>query len=172
MADIRLRPRFRQEAPCPPGQVLRVLGDAVRREDAPFEGTLFDTSAVLRVLPDDRHFWSPHLEVSVESTPNGSVVHGLFGPHPTVWSMFVGLYVAIGFVAAMGVAYGGAQWILGQAPWAFWAAPAGAVLAVLVWLAGRTGRRLGHAQVLMLYEFVQDRLRACEDLQPNQDVSR
>lgn len=162
MPDVRLRPRFRRDVSCPPRAVLGTLAEAIRRNDAGFTGTVFESSAVLRMPADQVHFWSPQLHLAVDPEASGASVHGLFGPHPTVWSLFVGLYVAIGFTATMGAMVGIAQWMLDLSTWALWSVPAGAALAFVVWVVGRTGRRLGHAQVRLLFDFVQAHLDVCE----------
>lgn len=162
MPDIRLRPRFRQDLDCSPRVVLRTLSDALAHPDTRITGSIFESSAILKVPTDDLHFWSPQLQVSVEPRDGGSTVHGLFGPHPTIWSLFIVLYVAIGFAATMGGAIGAAQWTLDRFPWTLWSIPVGIVLASVVWVVGRTGRRLGYGQTRMLYDFLQERLDECE----------
>jgi len=166
MADIRLRPRFSRVVACPPRVVLERVGGVIGGD---FGGTVFESSAVLKVHPDRQHFWSPQLELSVEALVGGSEVHGLFGPHPTVWSMFVAGYVAIGFAGTMGVVFGIAQWVMGDPAWALWSAPAAALLALGVWTVGRFGRTLGMKQVRELHGVVQAILDDCEAGQPKTD---
>jgi hypothetical protein len=161
MPDIRLRPRFRRPVRCSPRAVLGAIGRAVGGPGAPVAGTVFESSAVLKVLPDRQHFWSPQLQLSVEADGDGAEVHGLFGPHPTVWSLFIAAYVAIGFLGSMGVTFGFAQWTMGRVPWALWSAPLAAALALAVWIVGRAGRRLGMEQVRELFAFVEATLDAC-----------
>lgn len=143
-----------------PNDVLRRLERVLRDPSASVTGKIFASSAVLTVPPNALHFWSPQLNVSVDPhLPSGSVVHGLFGPRPTIWSLFVALYVGIGFAGSMGVIYGWAEWTLGGSGAALWSGPAALIAAALVYAAGQMGRRLGMEQMHQLKQLLTDTLR-------------
>ncbi len=160
MTDVRLRPRFEFVTPVEPNDVLRrlqrVLGGGTGTRQAPggactATGRVFASSAVLKIPSDQVHFWSPQLEISVDPhLPEGSVVRGLFGPRPAIWSLFVALYVGIAFAGGMGVIYGYAQWSLGAAGHALWSGPAALAASLLVYLVARHGRQLGMQQMRQL----------------------
>ncbi len=185
MADIRLRPRFRTHVECDPASVLALIeaqlgspgSDASGRIPANaqiagtdvghIEGTVFDTSAVLRIPSTRRHFWSPELQVGVDGDEAGTMVSGLFGPRPGVWSMYVALYAFVLFVAIMGSSFGASQIMLDQRPFAFWSLPAALVGALAVYGIGRVGRRLGREQIRELDAFLDRVLAACRPSQGN-----
>jgi len=160
MAELELRPRFILVTTVEPNDVLRRLAAALRDRRATVAGRVFTSSAVLRMKPSATHFWSPQLQVSIDPhlPSGGSLVTGLFGPRPAVWALFVALYVAIGFATAMGLIFGYSQIMLGQPGTALWAGPLGLVLAGIVYIVGRTGRRLGTAQMHQLREFLETAL--------------
>jgi hypothetical protein len=159
MAELNLRPRFRLLSPVEPNDVLRRLANALAVPEAEVDGKVFESSAVLKIHPHDSHFWSPQLQLSIDPhLPSGSVVHGLFGPRPTIWGLFVALYTAIGFSASMGVIYGYSSMTLGESGAALWAGPVGLVLAFLVYIVGRAGRRLGMKQMNELKTFLETAL--------------
>lgn len=158
--DLRLRPRFDLIVAVEPNDVLRRLDTVLRDPSAAVTGKVFASSAVLTVPPDAVHFWSPQLSVSVDPhLPSGSVVHGLFGPRPTIWSLFVALYVGIAFAGSMGVIYGWAEWTLGGSGMALWSGPTAAAAAALVYAAGQMGRRLGMEQMRQLKQLLTHTLR-------------
>ena len=157
--ELELRPRFSLVTAIDPNDVLRRLTGALADDAAPVDGKVFASSAVLKTLPDDTHFWSPQLQLSIDPhLPAGSLVNGLFGPRPAVWGMFVALYVGIGFSTAMGLIFGSAQMMLGQPGTALWSGPIGLGAALLVYLIGRTGRKLGSAQMRVLKSFLETTL--------------
>ena len=161
MADIRLRPRFRTLVQCDPATVLALIEGRLSSADgSDIEGTVFDTSAVLRIPPKRRHFWSPELQVGVDGEQGGTLVSGLFGPRPGVWSMYVALYAFALFVAIMGGSFGASQVMLGQLPLAFWSVPGALAAALVVYGIGRIGRRLGREQIEELDAFLNDTLAA------------
>jgi hypothetical protein len=107
--------------------------------------------------PGTRHFWSPNLEVGFESdTGGGSILRGIFGPRPAIWSVFVAAYAAIGFLGVMGITFGVSQWILGHSPWVLWSGPFAAALALAVYGVARIGRRLGYDQMLVELAWLED----------------
>lgn len=154
--DLRMRPRFTGMATVTPMEFREALEDALSRSDN-FRGSVFDTSAVVKVAERDRHFWSPQLHLALESAdPPGSFIRGRFSPHPTVWSGFLALYLAIAFSGIIGVIFGASQWTLGTPPTGFIAGPAAIFLTVIVYLAARIGRRLGRDQMTRLRQFLLD----------------
>lgn len=151
---VRLRPRFEATVPRPPSEVTAQLREALAQPDAPCRGRVFGDHAVLYVLHADERIWSPFLSLDMAWDPNGTHLRGLFGPKPSVWSLFVASYALCcfgGFIAA-GFAY--AQWTLGQPTWAL----GGLVLALggalLTWLLARYGQRRGRQQMRLLRSFL------------------
>ncbi|NNE69193.1 MAG: hypothetical protein HKN29_02390 [Rhodothermales bacterium] len=158
--DLRMRPRFVGHAPGLPADYLAAL-DAALAETADFHGSTFDTSAVVKVAERNRHFWSPQLHLALEPKTDSpepgtdTVVRGRFSPHPTVWSGFLALYLAIAFSGIVGVIFGASQWTLGVSPTGFLAGPTAILLTALVYAAARVGRRLGRNQMAQLRAFLQ-----------------
>ncbi len=161
MADIRLRPRFREQVPCSPEEVLQALEHALGRDTGDVNGSVFSKSAVLRIPPTRQHYWSPELQIGVDPSADRSksggpatTVTGIFGPRPAVWSLFIALYAFVAFGGTMGGAYGLSQLMLDQPAHVLWAVPAALVLAVVIYFVGQTGRALGHGQMTELRAFL------------------
>ena len=76
--------------------------------------------AYLFVDEEERKLWSPHLSVQVEPKERGSTLRGRFGPHPELWTLFLFLYSAVGFLAIMGLMLGFVQWTSNMDPWGLW----------------------------------------------------
>lgn len=161
MSDIRLRPRISRISALPPAEVRKRIEDHLDDPECPIVGRVFNSSAVLRVRPEERHFWSPHFEVGFEDAPGGgSHVQGIFGPQPALWSIFVAAYAAIGFLGVMGMTFGISQWMLGTSPWVLWSGPLAALLALAVYAVARFGRRLGYEQMVLQLSWIEDVARA------------
>jgi H+/Cl- antiporter ClcA len=60
-------------------------------------------------IPDTkREYWSPHLHLELEPKDNnGTHIRGLFGPDPTLWTLFMFLHFMVAgiFVIFSAVAY-------------------------------------------------------------------
>ena len=150
----RLRPRFEFVAPRPPDEALGQLRSALAEANAPFRGRVFSDHAVLYVLPAEERVWSPFLSLDIGSHPDGTLVRGLFGPKPAVWSLFIAAYAVclFGALGALGFAY--AQWTLGQSPWALGILPIAAIGALVTYGFARYGQHQGRDQMSRLRTFL------------------
>jgi hypothetical protein len=105
---------------------------------------------------EKRKVWSPYLSVQVEPRGEGSLLRGRFGPHPELWTFFMFLYTAVGFLTLMGLLLGFVQWQSGMEAWGLWGCWIGAPGLVLLWAVSVTGQRLSAHQM----EELRDRIEA------------
>jgi len=132
-------------------------------EAEPVRISLFESSAVLRVPPQIEHVWSPQLEVSFEPGESGGcVLHGLFGPKPSIWTLFIAGYLFflcagfVSFVAGMS-----AYWI-GMDSRILLVVPLAFIGMLVVFFVGRFGRRMGRDQMILLNDYVSSVVDSCE----------
>ncbi|GAB5535104.1 MAG: hypothetical protein Rubg2KO_13530 [Rubricoccaceae bacterium] len=158
--SARLRPRFEFVAPRPPDEALERLRAALAGTEAPCRGRVFSDHAVLYVLHAEERVWSPFLSLDIGSHPDGTLIRGLFGPKPAVWSLFVASYAAcvFGALGALGFAY--AQWTLGQSPWALGLLPVAVLGALITYGFARYGQHQGRDQMNRLRSFLDGSLDA------------
>lgn len=149
-----MRPRFEYVAPCPPEAAPGRLSTALARADAPCHGRVFGSHAVLHVLPAEERVWSPFLSLDIVWHSEGTLVQGLFGPKPSVWSLFVAAYAVSIFGALFAGGFGIVQWSLGQPPWALAILPLAAVLALVTYGFARYGQQRGRDQMNTLRGFL------------------
>ncbi|MBE15431.1 MAG: GTP-binding protein [Cytophagaceae bacterium] len=153
--DIVLRPRFSLDLPLPPETILHYFeGESSKASD--FVISRIDDHVFIRIPKHKQHFWSPqlHLEIyQIEQQP--TVLKGLFGPSPTVWTLFMFLHFAVVllFIAAGVWLY--TQVSLGDT----YVAPLIAmILLILVWIvlyvAGRLGKRAGYKEMISLQTYM------------------
>jgi len=150
----RLRPRFEFVAPYTPDEATERLRAALAEQEAPCRGRVFPDHAVLYVLHAEERVWSPFLSLDIGRHPGGTLVRGLFGPKPAVWSLFVAAYAAclFGALGALGFAY--AQWTLEQSLWALGLLPITAVGALVTYGFARYGQHQGQDQMNRLRGFL------------------
>ncbi|NMH89716.1 GTP-binding protein [Flavivirga algicola] len=104
--DIALRPRFKIKLNTDNQSVLRDF-EALKTTQSNFIVTRLDNHVFIKFPKEKQHFWSPQLHLEIdEIDENSSLLHGLFGPNPTVWTMFMffhfivaGLFIAFGIWA-------------------------------------------------------------------------
>lgn len=93
--DIVLRPRFQLEIPRPNEAVLIDFENA-KNTQSDFIITHVDDHVFIKFPKDKQHFWSPQLHLEIKKVnKNTSILHGLFGPNPTVWTFFMFLHFLI-----------------------------------------------------------------------------
>ena len=92
---IVLRPRFKMELQQPNETVLKAF-EASKTTQTEFIVSRIDDHVFIKFPKHKQHFWSPqlHLEIN-EADENSCMVHGLFGPNPTVWTLFMFLHFMI-----------------------------------------------------------------------------
>lgn len=153
--EIVLRPRFKMELNHSNEDVLKVFHEA-KNIQSDFILSRVDDHVFIRFPKHKQHFWSPQLHLEVNDIDSKtSMLHGLFGPNPTVWTLFMFVHF---FVAGMFIAFGiwsYTNWTLGN--------PYGIqlglmILMVFVWfglyVAGRMGRSKGKPEMHRLHDFM------------------
>ena len=160
----QMRPRFRLPVSVGPDRVIERLERRLAHPDCPCAGAVAGNHQVveLNVLKRERHFWSTSLSVTVSAAEEGagSVVHGLVGPNPNLWTLFamtyMGLLTLLMFVGIFGLI----QWSLDLNPWGLFVVPIFIAAMVMMFGLSRIGQRLAAPQTSMLREFLEDVLSA------------
>ncbi|ALJ06073.1 GTP-binding protein [Pseudalgibacter alginicilyticus] len=101
--DIVLRPRFKFEVSKNNETVLSDF-ETTKTTQSNFIVNRIDDHVFIMLPKAEQHFWSPqlHLEIN-EINKNICTVSGLFGPNPTVWTLFMFLHFVI---ACLFIAFG------------------------------------------------------------------
>lgn len=151
--DIVLRPRFKIELDEPNIDILERF-EALKTKLSDFTITRIDNHVFIKYPKKDQHFWSPQLHLEIDEVDaNSSLLHGLFGPNPTVWTMFMFLHFMVaGFFIAFGIwAY--TNWSLKSD---FIVQVSLMLLMVIIWFvlyfAGRIGRDSSKKEMMQLHE--------------------
>lgn len=155
--EIVLRPRFKKSLALSAEAVLTAFESAASTTKD-FNVSRVDGHVFIRILKREQHFWSPqlHLEITEDQT-NGTILKGLFGPNPTVWTMFMFFHfiLAVLFIAAGIWLYTN---ITLQKPFVFPVVTISFI--VLLWfvlyIAGRLGKKKGNTEMNALYSFMTD----------------
>lgn len=160
--EIVLRPRFKFDVNHDNEDLLSLF-EETKTTQTDFVVSRIDDHVFIRIPKQKQHFWSPqlHLEINKKETEDGSTIYGLFGPNPTVWTMFMFLhfFVACLFIGFSIWAY--TNWSLGNS---YSLQLFIALLTVVVWFAlyfgGRMGKKTGMGEMHELHHFMRDTLRS------------
>ncbi|GAA4813823.1 GTP-binding protein [Litoribaculum gwangyangense] len=101
--DIVLRPRFKIEIPRYNEAVLSDFQNA-KATQSDFIVIRVEEHVFIKFPKHKQKFWSPQLHLEINSVDeNSCVIRGLFGPNPTVWTLFMFLHF---LVAGLFIAFG------------------------------------------------------------------
>ena len=153
--DIVLRPRFKIELKKNNQEVLKAFEEA-KKTQKDFIVSRVDDHVFIKIPKADQHFWSPQLHLEImEIDKNSSRLFGLFGPNPTVWTMFMFFhFIVAGLFIGFGIwAY--TNWTL-KTDFAIQLFVA--ILMIVLWVAlyfgGRLGKATGRDQMVLLHNFM------------------
>lgn len=160
LPPYRIRPRFRVESPLSSEEVVAKIKQKLRADGATCDGHSTVGFATLTIPDGQRHYWSPQLTVSVEKLEDreGSLIRGLYGPAPGVWTMFVFFYSLVGFALTAVLITGLSYLSLGLSGYILWWALVLALVLLSLYLVSYFGQRLGHDQMEILHNFLEDAL--------------
>jgi len=155
-SDIHLRPRFKKEFDDSQLNLIEKFKDNLEDGDCKYCSKIVDGHIIIDVPFEENHFWSPQLNIEIEKTNDKkTIVKGLFGPKPQVWTLFMFFHfaVAVAFIGFSVMAY--VQWTLKtDNTFALTTVFMLPIVWVVMYFLGRIGKKRGHKQMGELYEFM------------------
>lgn len=157
--EIVLRPRFKLNLDRTSESALMAFEKAKKKQKE-FIVSRIDDNLYIKIPKKEQHFWSPQLHLEIMEIENDKcTVFGLFGPNPTVWTMFMFLhFIVAGIFLGFGIwAY--SNWSLDND---FAIQLFVALMMIVVWFAlyfgGRIGKATGKEQMHLLNNFMNETL--------------
>ncbi|MDC1505238.1 GTP-binding protein [Winogradskyella sp.] len=158
--DIILRPRFKFDVNTDNEKLLKGFEDT-KNSQSDFIITRIDAHVFIKFPKQKQHFWSPQLHIEIDKNEKQSTtIHGLFGPNPSVWTMFMffhfivaGLFIAFGIWTYTNITLGNSYatpLFLNLFMVIIWA---------LLYVAGRLGKAKGKPEMHTLHNFMKETLR-------------
>lgn len=152
----QVRPRFKVETPFSVETLTEKIRSRLDEENAPCKGRFVHGHVTLYLPPQEQHYWSPQLDLTLEESEKGSTVRGMYGPRPIVWTMFVFFYSVIGFAALVITVLGLSYLSLGRSVAILWLVPVLVIAFFTLYLVANFGKKMGRGQMGTLHEFVKD----------------
>ncbi len=153
MTSFRIRPRFQLSVKMQPEEIKERFRLRIAEPGAPCTAAYFPQHIILRLPEEEQHFWSPRLELALEAQDEGTLIRGLYGPSPQVWTFFTIAYGAIGTLALFIGIIGTSQLMLDLPGHILWVLPVLAGIALFLYVASQTGQKLGAEQTFTLHHF-------------------
>ncbi len=155
-SDVFLRPRFSIECNQPQDAILKKFQENLKSGDCLYCSKIVGEHIFIDVPKEKAHFWSPQLHIEIEEMPGDkTVVKGLFGPKPQVWTlfMFVHFILGIAFLSFAMMAY--SKWSL-KSNYTF--ALTMVIVIPIIWIflyfLGQMGKKSSKNQMEALHDFM------------------
>jgi len=158
MSSFRIRPRFRQEINASFEEIQERIKKALEKQEKPYATVFLPNQITLRIPPEDRHFWSPQLSITLEQQEQGTLVRGLYGPNPSIWALFFFAYASLAIIILFAGMVVLSQISLGMEAPLWWAIPVCAALILIIYLIAQTGQKLGAQEMFDLHHFYENTL--------------
>ncbi|MBT8190860.1 MAG: hypothetical protein HKN67_03165 [Saprospiraceae bacterium] len=154
----QIRPRFQIDIDSGIKEIEDKIKDALQEEDATCLGRV-DHGFVRLMLPyEDQHYWSPQLSLNLLENGDKTHIRGLYGPSPSVWTMFIFFYALIGLAILVILIFGTSYISLDQSGAILWLIPVLVLIFASLYLVSFFGQRLGHDQIVILHNFLEKTL--------------
>jgi len=154
MIEEAIRPRFRIKSSLSKEEIVGRIHKKLEQQKGKVVGIQIDTHIILKIPIAQQHYWSPQLDVEIETIDNQSIIKGLFGPRPSVWFMYVFFYSVLGFIGVMVMIMGFSQLNLGLSARILWLLPLLTILFLIAFSTAKAGQKLGANEMLFLYQFL------------------
>lgn len=159
--NFRVRPRFEIETYVGVDDVVNKIKSSLESSDSVVQARIRKGYATLFLPLEEQHFWSPELTINVEAleSEDGSIISGLYGPRPAVWTAFVFIYSLLGFAILVISIIGFANKSIGNSSGILWLVPILILILIGFYLSSYFGQKLAHDQMLTLHDFVEENIR-------------
>ncbi|MBO6535943.1 MAG: hypothetical protein JJ966_06935 [Balneolaceae bacterium] len=151
----RVRPRVRFYSTLSSDEIITEIRRQLRSGVCNCNGQVTKNFATIYPPEEDQHYWSPQLTITIEEDEQGTLVRGLYGPRPAVWTMFVFFYSIIGFATIIVAMIGLSFRTIGQPAGILWAVPGLILLFLSLYLVAYFGQRFGHKQMTRIHRFLE-----------------
>ncbi len=155
-SEINLRPRFSIDIQENSEKLLQRIMNHLKSDDCVYKNRVVDGHVFIDIPENKSHFWSPqlHFEV-VKVDEKSSIIKGLFGPKPQVWTLFMFVHFV---VATMFLGFGVMAYVRYRLDESLIFPIAMLVALPLIWVLlyflGKIGKDTGKNQMKELHDFL------------------
>jgi len=158
MTSFRIRPRFRQLRNEKPEEIEKAFKKKIESNKDQFTGIFMEGHITLKIRAKNRHFWSPQLNLSLETFQDKTVIRGLYGPNPTVWAIFFFGYASLGIILIIAGMLLLSQYMLEMETKLWWVIPACIFTGLILYVIAQMGQKIGASQMFDLHHLYEETL--------------
>lgn len=155
---IQVRPRFKLLSDLSIEELQGKINDHLVKATTNCYGKINHGFGTIQLPTSEQHYWSPQLVISLEKTDEGTEIRGLYGPKPSIWTMFVFFYATIGFAFVITLIIGLTHISMEKDSLIIWLAPLLLVLFFSLYFISYLGQKKGTPQLILLEQFIESAL--------------
>ena len=155
---IRSRPRFKIVTKMTPDEFSRKMNFHLKNRKKILGGYSNAEISIIRLRQEKEKYWAPQLQIRVEQneeTPGTIVIRGLFGPRPSVWTLFMFSYGLGGAILLTTGLYGWIELALGIGGFWVWTNLIGVLLFIIPYVSAKIGQRIARSHMDVLRTFIE-----------------
>ncbi len=158
LTSIRTRIRFKLSTHLNPEEYAENLKQYLNENSNDFTGNINKEVATIFVKNDNANFWKPNLAIRTEIDDNTTIIRGVFGPSPSVWTFFMFLYFlfSIMWMVFFTMYYVEKQIKSHDYPWALTASFIALALILMTYISAQIGQRLSQKEIKELRKFAEE----------------
>jgi hypothetical protein len=157
--SAELRPRVKIITNLDKNEIITRLKKKIKDPTSPFNGWAKEGYALISVPENDKHIWTPQLNLQIDDIEEGTEVRGVIGPSSSVWTAFAFVFSILGFTAFVSLFWGLSRLSLDYSAGILWLVPVSLLLIVGVYILARIGQQMSRGQVRELKKFVESTLK-------------
>lgn len=119
--EVRLR--FKKLVPETPEEIGEEIKKILVEHKYQIVGRIAHNHIRIRIIEENRHFWSPQLSLNLEETGKGTEVRGLYGPKPDIWLRYMFVCFFLGCVTLGISVVGFSRYNIGLSSFILWLIP-------------------------------------------------
>ncbi|MDT8346206.1 MAG: hypothetical protein RQ756_00270 [Flavobacteriaceae bacterium] len=113
--QIPLRIRFKESVDVACEDLKAKVDKLIDQKSQKFEVRRLEEHVWIYIKAPYKKYYSPNLHLELEAADDGStLIHGVYGPNPGLWTMFMFLHFVVAGVFIMFAAFAYSNWALGH----------------------------------------------------------
>ena len=162
--QTEIRPRFKVIVPQSEATVMQHFKESLQALDKnELTGKVLGRHVTIQFPQKDQTFWTPEVNINVDTFEEGTEIRGLAGPKSSVWLMFVFFYSLLGVASIFLLMYGMTQKQLGIASSILWLIPILLLIILGMFLGAKLGQKLSKDQLHFIKKYVRSVLKTLKD---------
>ncbi|MBK7981213.1 MAG: hypothetical protein IPK06_14645 [Ignavibacteriae bacterium] len=153
--STELRPRIKIISKLGREQVMDIILQKIYDPNSQFKGWIKEGFAVIYTLQNDKHIWTPQINLQIDEIENGTEIRGTIGPNENIWTAFAFTFSILGFFAFACLFWGLSRLSLGYSATILWAVPIILIIILGVYMLAKIGQQLSRNEVRQLRKFVE-----------------